>query len=404
MNNKVIVLGGGADQIALINELHRRGKYTILIDYFENPPACSIANEHIRESTLDVIAVKRIAVEKKATLIVTACTDQALLTMAKVSEELSLPTYISYKTALLVTNKSYMKNLLYNNNIPTAKYIIVESPTDELLETLCYPLVVKPVDSNSSKGVKRVHLKSDIKDAIHTAMSFSRTHKAIVEEYKEGEEISADFYIEGKRVKLLSVTNSIKICNTNNFTIIKSIYPVEGVDEIQILSIAQRIADVFNLENCPLLIQMIQNKDGDYFVIEFSARIGGGSKYYLIETISGVNIMSVYVDRLLEIYTPITPKSLVNYAQMVFLYCRNGVIKKFYGFEKLKKNSVILDYFLYKSVGMSIEKVENSSDRAAGVLIIGNTIEELNEKVALTKSVLRVENEEGDNILRIDLI
>ena len=46
-------------------------------------------------------------------MICTACTDQALLTVAKVSEELGLPTYISYKTALNVTNKSLEMETYY---------------------------------------------------------------------------------------------------------------------------------------------------------------------------------------------------------------------------------------------------------------------------------------------------
>ena len=31
----IIVLAGGSDQIALINELKKRGHYTVLVDYFE---------------------------------------------------------------------------------------------------------------------------------------------------------------------------------------------------------------------------------------------------------------------------------------------------------------------------------------------------------------------------------
>ena len=43
----IIVLAGGSDQIALINELKKRGHYTVLVDYFENPPAKMYADKHI---------------------------------------------------------------------------------------------------------------------------------------------------------------------------------------------------------------------------------------------------------------------------------------------------------------------------------------------------------------------
>ena len=42
---KILVLAGGSDQIALINELKSRGHITILVDYFENPPAKKYAEK-----------------------------------------------------------------------------------------------------------------------------------------------------------------------------------------------------------------------------------------------------------------------------------------------------------------------------------------------------------------------
>lgn len=141
---KILVLAGGADQIALIKELKWRGHITILIDYFQNPPAKNYANKHIVASTLDIEKVKEIAITEQVGLICTACTDQALLTVAKVSEDLGLPCYIDYKTALNVTNKAFMKSVMVANDIPTAKYTILHECCLKDLSNFEYPLVVKP--------------------------------------------------------------------------------------------------------------------------------------------------------------------------------------------------------------------------------------------------------------------
>ena len=59
----ILVLAGGADQIALIQELRSRNVQNIvLIDYYENPPAKKYADKHVVASTLDVEAVKRICI------------------------------------------------------------------------------------------------------------------------------------------------------------------------------------------------------------------------------------------------------------------------------------------------------------------------------------------------------
>lgn len=401
---KILVLAGGADQIALIKELKSRGHEVVLVDYFDNPPAKSFADKHIVASTLDVERVKEIAINENVGLVCTACTDQALLTIANVSESLNLPCYLSYQTGLNVTNKSYMKKVMIENEIPTSKYIILDSVDLDVIRDFQYPLVVKPVDCNSSKGVKRVDTSEELPKFLEEAISCSRTKTAIVEEFKVGVEISADFYIECGAAKYLSATNSFKIPNRKSFTILGSAYPI--VDENQkekLIKIANDIAKAFELDNCPLLIQLIANGD-EINVIEFSARMGGGSKYRLIEVLSGVNIMSKYVDRILGGYPSVEPSEQVKYCKMVYTYCNPGVIDHIEGLDELLQEEIIKDYFIYKTNGMSITRSETSGDRPLGYLVVADSSEELNRKIKEADSSIKVINESGRDILIHNLV
>lgn len=397
---KAIVLAGGCDQIALIEELHKRGYYCVLIDYYDDPPAKKFADAHIKGSTLDTELVKKIAVEQKADLIVTACTDQALLTMAKVSEELGLPSYLDYKTALNVTNKIYMKDIMQKFNIPTSRHLKVQNFLEkDLVANWNFPLVVKPADCNSSKGVKKVNSEKELILELEKALNYSRTHSAIIEEFIEGRELSADFYIDSGEVKLLSVTESTKIPNHNSFTIMQSLYPVtDEATNQKIIKIAERIAEVFQLNNCPLLIQLIDTGN-DVFVIEFSARMGGGSKYKLIETISGVDIMNQYVNLVLGDVVDINPKLTDSHVAINYIYCNPGILSDFKNFDCNKESGKISDYFLYKTPGMSFEKAETSGDRAAGFIVMGATKEDLNELIQECDRNLEILNPEGKDIM-----
>lgn len=399
---KILVLAGGSDQIALIKELKKYSYEIILVDYFQNPPAKQYADKHIVASTLDIEAVTKIAKDEHVDLIVTACTDQALLTMAKVSEDLSLPCYISYKTALNVTNKSYMKKVMFQNNIPTSKYRIIDSSdfNDEYLYDFSFPLVVKPVDCNSSKGVKKVYTRDEAIKAIKSATDLSRTKTAVIEEFKEGLEISVDCFVKDGDVKLLSITNSTKIKSDESFTILQSLYPiVNNIQEQEILRIAKNIARSFDLNNTPMLIQMIMNSDG-FYVLEFSARIGGGSKYKLIEVISGVNIMKVYVDLLLGNNIDIIPKKCVEYASMNYVYCYNGILKEICNLNKLKDDKIINEYFIYKSLGTQIDKALTSSDRPLGFLVTASSLKELKYKTLYADKNIKVLDLNGKDIMQ----
>lgn len=377
----------------------------VLVDYFEDPPAKMFADKHYKASTLDDNKVKEIAVLENVDLITTACTDQALLTVAKVSEDLKLPCYLSYEKALNVTNKSYMKEKMYENGIPTAKYTVIDNVDKNILHKFKFPLVVKPVDCNSSKGVKKIFTTCDLEEAIIEARELSRTHTAIVEEFKDGIEISVDVYVENGKAKVLSFTESTKIKNSNGFTILQSIYPVNVSKEIitKIKSIAQEISDVFQINNSPLLIQLIT--DGtEVNVVEFSARMGGGTKYKLIEVLTGVNIMSVYVDRILGNIPQIECSYNVKYAHLNYCYCKPGVFDKLINFKEMKEQGYIEDYFQYKTKGMKIIKAETSGDRVVGYLLVGNTMEELLKKQKNATKGLKIISNEGKDLFLRELI
>lgn len=394
----IIVLAGGSDQIGLINELKKRGHKTILVDYFENPPAKPYTDKHIVASTLDMNAVRNIVIKYKADMICTACTDQALLTVAKVSEELGLPTYLSYQTALNVTNKTYMKKLMIKNNIPTSNFII----TDQFNinnDYLIYPVVVKPADCNSSKGVVKVQSPKELTESLRQAISFSRTKTAIVEEFMEGDEISADFYIEGKTAKLLCATNTKKSKNTNSFTIIQSYYPALNERlEHKLTEIGQQIANAFHITDSPLLVQLIC-KDDNMRVVEFSARMGGGSKYKFIEILSGVNIMEKYVDLLLGQKPSVSPRKQVAYASTNFIYCHPGIIKTIEGLDYLKEQSIIDEYFEYKTTGMEITQAKTSGDRPAGYIVTADSKEELERKIQIADSTIKIIDTNNKDIM-----
>lgn len=402
---KILVLAGGADQIALIRELYRRGHDVILLDYLENPPAKALVKHHIQESTLDTEKVKEWALAEKVDLICTACTDQALLTVAKVSDELNLPCYISYDKALAVTNKRYMKTRMIETGIPTSKFLTISSISEfDNIKALSFPLVVKPADCNSSKGVIKVNDIKECETYVSNALNLSRTSTAIVEEFKSGDEISADFYIDGERPVFLSASASVKIKGTKGFTITGSNYPVISDKHITDLQkIALMISQGFNLTDTPLLIQLIKS-DNDFYVIEFSARMGGGSKYKLIQEISGVNIMSCYVDLILGKKPLINPIQSDKQIRMLYIYTHPGIVKEIHGLDILCDDGVVKDSFMYKTLGSEITKAETSGDRVMGLMVTAETPAEMTQKVNRINSTLAIIDTNGNDIMMHNLL
>lgn len=380
---KILVLAGGFDQIALINEIKSRGHIVYLADYYANPPAKEYADKHFQISTLDEEAVYQLALEEEVDLITTACTDQALLTVASVSERLGLPCYVSSETARNVTNKAYMKKIFSEFSIPTASWTLLENEEmfqKELPTGIGFPMIVKPCDCNSSKGVMKVNNYYEMEQAILHAFELSRSKKVVVEEFIEGEEVSIDVWKDSEGAKVLSVSGTSKIEeNTENFTIYQSKYPIDMSEKLidRIKDTAGKICYAFNLDNCPILIQAIIKGD-ELSVIEFSARMGGGTKYKLIEYMAGVNIMQTYVNRVLgdekQILSPQWSKKKI---ELNYVYTYNGIVDKIVGFDEFIHSGEIKELFQYRPLGCITEKMTTSSDRILGFLIEEDTAEGL---------------------------
>ena len=403
---KALVLAGGYPQIALINELKSRNITVLLADYYPNPVAKPYADRFYQVSTLDVEAITKVAQDEAVDFLITACTDQALLTVAKVSETLGLPCYVDYNTALNVTNKSYMKDVFRTKGIPTADYFVGASLDAERVAGLQYPCIVKPVDCNSSKGVAKVYNRQALEEAFSTAVQLSRTGTAIVEEFIQGREITVDVQVENGKAHVLSKAYSDKIPEDDKFVIFRTRYPVEEPDGIHamIQDTAQRIADAFGLRNSMMLIQLIS--DGRQIrVLEFSARTGGGVKYQLIKRVSGFDVIKAVVDLTLgqvphvQVQPP-ESKFITN----LFLYCHPGIFDRLEGFEELKAEGIISDYFLFKWQGAEMTGTASSGDRIAGLTVQADSLEELMRKYAQAKSTIKVLDSQGRDILRHDLL
>ncbi|MBO5929847.1 MAG: ATP-grasp domain-containing protein [Clostridia bacterium] len=403
---KALVLAGGIPQIELIQELKKRGYFTILADYYENPVAKPYADKFYQESTLDLEAIEKIAVDEKVEFIITVCTDQAVHTMAYVSEKLGLPCYIDYKTALNVTNKEYMKKVFVEKNISTAKHVSVKAFDVSAVEDMSFPLIVKPADCNSSKGVKKVTDICELEEAVLTALAYSRTDTAIIEEFIEGEEISVDAYIEDGVAHILCVSNNDKIKDAEKFVIFRGRYPANDLEYVndKIQTTVQQIADAFGLKNTPMLVQMI-NTGSDVYVLEFCARTGGGVKFVMIDHASSFHVINAVIDLTMGKKPHVSEiKQRHKYFANEFVYCNEGVFDHLEGFEELKQEGIIEDYYLFKWKGVTLRGVASSGDRICGFSIAADSKEELERLHNIVCSSVKVIDENGQDMMNHDLL
>lgn len=402
---KALVLCGGLPQVALIQELKSRGIYTVLADMNEQVIARQYADKFYAVSVLDVDGVERVAKEEKVDFVITACADQVLQVQAEVSEKLGLPCYISNETAKAVSSKELMKKTFVENGIPTAKHVILDQFDLEKLDSLRFPLIVKPVDSYSSRGVRKVYDRGNLEAAFENAIKISRTGAAIIEEYVSGEEITVDVYVENGNAHILCISNIDKIPNNDRFVICRTRYPAVISERIKerVSIIANQIATAFELKNSPMLIQLITNGE-EVSVVEFCARTGGGDKFRLIEQVSGFDVIKAVVDLTLGNTPHVEEGRFKGGIINEFLYAEPGVFDHIEGFKELKEEGLVQEYYQLKAAGTTIGEINSSGDRVAYYTIQSDSVDDLKELDKMINSRIRIVDRDGRDILRHDLV
>lgn len=401
MNNVIptaVVLGGTYPHIRLLQNLAVRGYRTVLVDYHDNPCAKPFADIHLRESTLDRAKVLDIARTENAALVISACIDQANLVACSVAEELGLPHPYDSNQATIVTNKPLMKKFMRDHGIPTSAYVVVDRDKLSSKLDLKFPLIVKPADSNSSKGIVRIDSSDQLEPAVRDAMAISRSGEVVIEEFLEGREIGIDCYICDGEPHLLITKTRRKI-------------PPEACDDQQIygcfwpanltpaeteaaLHIARSIATALGLKNSPLMIQAIA--DGNSIkVIEFAARFGGGESFKVIELATGVDIVDLSIRSFLgESVSPQIGDSRKMYAE-TFIYAEECV------FDRIEVKDFDIDYLhQYKTSGMAVGAALTSNNRIGCFIVSGESISELRCKIDSIVRNLRVIDKSGRNCFR----
>ncbi|MBN1225799.1 MAG: ATP-grasp domain-containing protein [Deltaproteobacteria bacterium] len=408
MNNKpiAIVLGGTVPHIALIKNLQQRGYHTILIDYFKNPPAKEAADEHMQETTLDLEKVLDIARKRKVNLVISTCLDQANVTACYVSEKLDLPAPYSYETALNVTNKVLMKRKMIDNNIPTSKYCHVHNVRDFDKYQLKFPVVVKPADSNGSKGVRRANNYGELHKFLEIALTLSRCDEAVIEEYKEGLEIGIDCFVKNNEATILMTKERRKIFTSPDpiQQIYGCVWPANITKKIHhdIKCVADAIAQAFNLENTPLMMQAIVNND-EINVLEFAARFGGGESYKIIKLSTTFDIIDAAVDSFLGIQVSLDYKLPESYYADNFIYARPGLFGEIAGYEEPLKNGLIEYLNYYKTKGMEIGADMSGTNRVGVFAVKSDSRGNLFEKINATLEKIEVYDIYGKPIMRKDI-
>jgi biotin carboxylase len=135
--------------------------------------------------------------------VMTAGTDFSA-SVAWVAEKLGLPG-IPYEAALNASDKDRMRRCFAAAAVPSPAFAVFAAETPDVAAKglpFAFPAVVKPVDNMGARGCRRVDSPQELEEALGAARRFSRSGRAIVEEFMEGPEFSVDAIVHKGHIKV----------------------------------------------------------------------------------------------------------------------------------------------------------------------------------------------------------
>lgn len=402
-----VVLGGTVPHRYLIEELRTRGYTTVLIDHLDDPVAAASADIHVRASTLDENAVLEIARKYGASLVISAAVDQANVTACLVAEELGLPKPYSSQIARRIADKETMKEGLIRAGVPTARHQVITGVSTTLdLRSIRFPQIVKPVDTNGSKGITRVFRGEDIPGALSAALAVSRSNRAIIEDVNRGIEIGATFLLRETQAELI-YARAKPDHTTSGVGKYLNVGPMRlGREEQSLLtSAAEAIAREFDLRNVPLLVQAHLD-ESTLSVIEFAARIGGGLSCRDILHQTGVDLLRASLDSYLG--NPFAADSHCassHSTAILHLYGTGGTLSAIDGVDELLASGTILEAHAHRTPGfaMSTDTLA-SNERVLGIVFDFSSVADLSRRINQISESIRILNTEGNDVLARHLL
>jgi len=385
---KALVLCATVPHTLLIEKLKQRGYHTLVADMNPKAAAVPFADGFVCISAFDKEAIAAFAEENAVDLVISSCSEQANSVCCYVGERLALPHPYSYETSLDVTNKGRMKKLFQKGGVPTSDFMLFRDTAELSRCELAFPLVVKPVDAYSSKGVHKADNRGELIEFARDALKVSRSGQGIVEGYCPGTEIQVDCAaVHGKAHVLMTRSKRTLAQNAIELNSGGSVVPAKmtAEEEEQAADIAQRIVDAFGLENTPFFYQARLN-NGMIHVLEFAPRIGGGLSFQMVKRATGVDIVELSIQSFLGEEMSLAGKlDPPKHVSTLLLYMEPGVFGEVTGLDALKKDGTVAYAAVLKKRGDAVDANRTSSNRAVTLLITANSRSELDEK---TRSAL----------------
>lgn len=401
MGKKLLVLGGTSAVFDVLYFAKDMGVYTVVTAERIIDEVRAMCNETVHISTSDIDRLEVYIAENDISGVMTGASEFNIQQCIKIAERTGIHFYLTQKQWDMCANKASFKGLCRQYGVPSVEQFDPDTP-----ELFKYPVIVKPVDACSARGITVCSNECEYKEAVQTALEYSNSGKVIVERYIEndGTTMSSKYILREGNLSLQAVGDRWVLNPDGGKALITwaAQYPSKRT-QFYLENVDASVRNMFEkagLKNGCLFMEAMPTADGIYFY-EMGYRISGGMTYKITEITTGVNELKMLISHTLtgemcdeSDWEKIDPYMNGKAASTLAIPLEMGIIGGITGLEVIKNIPEVYFVTQYYHVGDEITpKCLGTLDQLfARFTIIADGRDRLAEVVDTINSVLSVKD------------
>ena len=294
-SERVLLVDAGFSAIPILNALKKKGYFVGVCGSKKEDPCHQLADESYVVDYSNTFALEKIFTKYNYKFIVAGCTDVSYIACATVAEKLKIPGFDSLEITNKIFNKDGFREICESHNISSPKFVT----SQKLVNSLKFPILVKPTDSFSGKGIIRFDSNADFLKHINGIKVGKKNTNLVYEEYVTGSLYSHSAFI--KNGKIIDDFFVLEHSTVHPYQVNSSHLDSDLKEAIrgEVRKSIIKIVQAHNLVDGLVHTQFISD-NSKYWLIEMTRRCPGDLYSYLIEFSTEINYSDLYVNSYLD--------------------------------------------------------------------------------------------------------
>lgn len=297
---KIMILGGGKNQIPLIKAAKELEYYVVVCDGREDIQGRQYCDKFLNIDYMEKELVFREAEKEKIDGIISN-SEPAMLSVAYVAEHLHLVGNSASSIQTLLSKEKF-RNLQKEAGVFAPFHEVVETAEEimKAVRKIDFPIIIKPAECSGSRGTTRIDNfdEKKILEAFEKCSNFSRNNKVTVEKFVEMQSLvvnEADIFVLGDEILWDGAMSTGRAAETPMLPMTYN-FPIR-ISEKKLQDLKNTVEEILKQAGIKHGVYNVESyfTEEEVFVIEINPRQGGNFIPKLIKEHTGIDMYKLLV-------------------------------------------------------------------------------------------------------------